>query len=82
MRLIQRTPAGLDVELGRWWLTAASVVCVCVQVAAVIAIVGGASYGVIATTGAGIAVSLAVMLLQLAILRHAYRRTVDFVPPL
>jgi hypothetical protein len=88
MLLVKRDWAGVELSLGRRWLTSLNVFCVLMHLLAALSTVSGACLvlvnGVIqgvflALMSGGMALSLVVSGLHLAVLRHAYRRTVDFV---
>ena len=90
LRLLQRTPSGVDLSLGRTWLTVANALGAVAQFGVAIGLVAGLCRAVapdgIEIPGLTVAVSaivasLVLSALQLPLLRHAYRRRVDLIRP-
>jgi hypothetical protein len=88
LRLIQRTPGGVDLSLGRRLLTAGSASCVMAHMIAIGLLISGCCMMVNADGNGqsdiimpviGIGLSIVTSLFHLALLRHAYRRRVDLI---
>lgn len=92
LRLVQRTPGGIDLGLGRRLLTTGNVCCLFAHMTAAGLLVSGACMtfndpyiGIdrsgMMLTAIGCTVSLLNSGAHLVLLRHAYRRRVDLIPP-
>ncbi|MBN8525487.1 MAG: hypothetical protein J0M02_09135 [Planctomycetes bacterium] len=88
MHLLKRTPAGLvDLGLGRRRLTFIGTVCLVGQLLGSDLLVGGIGMATdemgpgLSMAGIGLAVVVVATAVHLPVLRHAYRRRVDLIPP-
>jgi hypothetical protein len=91
MHVARRTPGGIDVSLGRWYLTASNIACIALHtitavvliMCAAVAAANARSFMASDYLIAGIAMGswACVSVVHIALLRHAYRRVVDLIPP-
>jgi len=89
LRLIQRTPGGIDIELGRLRLTLVNVICLMLHLTAAGLLLAGSLQPVISGNleaagmlliGISLGLSLVTSAVHLVLLRHAYLRRVDLIP--
>lgn len=92
LRLVQRTPGGIDLGLGRRLLTTGNACCLLAHLTSAGLLVSGACMafndpyigidrGGMVLAAIGCTVSLLTSGAHLVLLRHAYRRRVDLIPP-